>query len=58
MWKQAAVESSYEQMYDIVYYGELDFLESVDADLELDEDESEELLPELYLPGLEDDTVH
>ena len=57
MLKQAAVESSYEQMYDIVYYGELDFIE-LDADLELDEDESEELLPELYLPGVDDDTVH
>ena len=56
--KHAAVESSYEPMYDIVYYGELDFIESCEADLEFDEEESEEFLPELYLPGIEDDTIH
>ncbi len=56
--KHAAIESSYEPMYDIVYYGDLDFLDTVDASGEYDEEETDELLPELYLPGLEDDTVH
>lgn len=58
MYKHAAIESSYEPIYDIVYYGDLDFLDTVAEDVEYDEQESGELLPELYLPGIEDDTVH
>ena len=56
--KYASIESSYEPIYDIVYYGDLDFLDTVDEDLEYEEEESEGGEPELYLPGLEDDTVH
>ena len=55
--KHLTAENSYEPIYEILYYGNLDFLDTCDEEVEYEE-ESTDLMPELYLPGIEDDTIH